>query len=149
MKLRLIGYELILQKVNTFHYTHFPEKEYIEDNKPYQYDFNIDKRINAMVKEHGFIEYIFRDFDVALMGYGEYAVQLLKDVMVSLINIRNRLLSAGATQEHMKLYDIKIHQQFHRLLGILENRSDFEVLEQIKDFDIKEYYAADLSESHP
>lgn len=43
-----------------------------------------------MIREHGFIEYIFRDFDVALMMYDDCATQLLQDVMVSLMNMKTQ-----------------------------------------------------------
>lgn len=137
MKLRFLQYEIIIQKQNILHITNFIDVQ--PDEIPYQYDFNIDKRINAMVREHGFIEYIFRDFDVALMTYGEYAAQLLQDVMLSLTKIRVKLIEKGA-EDRIKLFDQKVHEQFHKLLGVLERRQDFEILEKIKDYDIKEYH---------
>lgn len=136
MKLKLFNYNIIIQKQDVFHITDFPERP---EELPYEHDFNMDKRIHAMVKEHGFIEYIFRDFDIALMTYGECATQLLQDVMISLMRIRNRLVEKGA-EGRIELFDQKIHEQFHRLLGILEERKDFEILKKIRDYDIKEYH---------
>ncbi len=135
MKLQFFNYEIIIQKRNIFHITDFGERP---EEIPYQHDFNIDKRINAMVRQHGFIEYIFRDFDVALMTYGECATQLLQDVMISLMKIRTRLIDRGA-EHRIELFDQKVHEQFHKLLGVLEQRQDFKILEKIKNYDVKEY----------
>lgn len=137
MKFKLFRYEIIIQKQNICHITDFINDR--PEEIPYQHDFNIDKRINAMIREHGFIEYIFRDFDMALLTYGEYAAQLLQDVMLSLTKIRIKLIEKGA-ENRIKSFDQKVHEQFHKLLGVLERRQDFEILEKIKDYDIKEYH---------
>ena len=136
MKFKLFNYDIIIQKRDVFHITDFGERP---EAAPYEYDFNIDKRINAMIKKHGFIEYIFRDFDIALLGYGECATQLLQDVMMSLMKIRTRLVERGA-EHRIELFDHKVYEQFHKLLGVLEQRRDFEILEKIKDYDVNEYH---------
>ena len=140
MKLKLFNYDVIIQKRDVFHITDFGERP---EAAPYAHDFNIDKRINAMVKEHGFIEYIFRDFDMALLTYGESAIQLLQDVMMSLTKIRTQLVSRGA-EHRIELFDQKVHEQFHKLLRVLEQRRDFEILKKVKDYDIKEYHNGEL-----
>lgn len=138
MKFVIFGYEIIIRKIFKLHITQ--HESLFKDEKKYILEFPVEKRIRAMISDNGFITYIFRDFDVALMSYGEYAVQLLQDVMTGLTKIREKLLLKGATPIEIKLFDDKVHSSFNSLCKVLEHRNDLEVLEQIKNFDIVNYH---------
>ena len=125
------------------------KREDIAEEK-WEYDFNINKRIHAMTKHHGFIEYIFRDFDIALISFRESALILLEDVMKSLRRIRDNLATAGATDEDLEKYDKKIHECFEKTLNVVRERirdpqnyqleADKKLLATLETFKIYEYH---------
>lgn len=138
MRFVLFSYEIIIRKNFKLHYTE--QESSFKDEKEYRLQFPMEKRIHAMVSNDGYITYIFRDFDIALMTYREYAVQLLQNVMQGLTENREKLLFRGATSTEIKMFDDKVHSSFKLLCKILEQRHDLEVLKDIKDFDIKNYH---------
>lgn len=142
MKIKILGYEIRIEKAyfNELHVSpHCASDSYVEPVL-FMHDFNMAKRINVMVKHHGFIEYIFRDLGIAVVTYNEFAVQLLEDILHTLLKIRTTLKEKGATEEQLAVYDAKIYTCFHTMIGVLEDLEAYDILEQIKEYDIKNYH---------
>src|SRR3972149_8728433 len=87
---------------NLLHVTDYVKEE--DNSIPWEHSFPMDKRIEAMVGHHRFIEYIFRDFSMALLTYRESALILLEDAMKSLVKIRTNLALRGATDEDLNKF---------------------------------------------
>ena len=146
----IFGYEIRIRPEYEIklHITDFPRDDIMEEI--WEHDFSINKRINVMIKHHGFIEYIFRDFDIALISFRESAIMLLEDVMKSLKRIRDNLAIAGAMDEDLNKYDMKIHECFQKTLNVISERikdpqnyqieSDKELLSTLESFKIYEYH---------
>ena len=153
-KFTLFGYEIRIQPASwqTLHVTVFPDVEYIEP-EPYRLQFTMDDRIFAMAGNHQFIEYIFRDYDMALFTYREYAAILLEDVMNSLRKIRNTLSERGANEEQLRTYDEKVHVCFERTVNVIKHRAEDEnnaqkneeqeLYNTIVGYEIDRYYNGD------
>lgn len=149
-KFILFGHEIRIRPEYEvkLHVSDFEREDIVEEM--WEHDFNISKRINAMTKHHGFIEYIFRDFDVALISFRESALILLEDVLKSLRKIRNNLAVAGASDEGLTKYDKKIHDCFEKTLNVIRERikdpnnhnieADKELLTTLESFKIYEYH---------
>lgn len=144
IKFVLFGWEIRIQPEDFVrcHITDFPEREYKEPEQ-YRLEYTMDDRIYAMVGEHQFIDYIFRDFDMALFTYREYAAQLLEDVMNSLRKIRKTLSEKGASNEQLRVYDQKIHTCFERTMKVIKDRNDTELYEMIIGYEIEKYHNGD------
>ena len=152
MRIRFVifGYEVRIrpEREVRLHISDFNKEDMMEEK--WEHDFNINKRIHVMIKHHGFIEYIFRDFDIALISFRESAIMLLEDVMKSLRRIRDNLAIAGATDEDLNKYDMKIHECFQKTLNVISERiknsqnyqkeSDKELLSTLESFKIYEYH---------
>lgn len=100
-------------------------------------EYPMEKRVSAMCE---FVEYIFRDYGIALLTYREYAVIILKNVMNDLRSIRTDLQSKGATEQQLKPLDDAVCDNFIRVCDIVKNRNDIEVLNSIQDYDIQNYH---------
>ncbi len=130
------------------HISDFKREDMMEEK--WEHDFNINKRINAMTKHHGFIEYIFRDYGFALISFRDSALLLLEDVMKSLRKIRDNLVTAGATDDDLSKYDKKIHECFEKTLNVIRERikdpqnyqveADKKLLATLETFKIYEYH---------
>lgn len=144
IKFVLFGWEIRIQPEDytRCHVTFFPEREYKEP-EPYMLEYTMEDRIYAMVGEHQFIDYIFRDFGMALFTYREYAVQLLEDVMNSLRKIRKTLQKKGASEEQLKLFDKKVHDCFEITMNVVKNRNDTELYNMIIKYEIEKYQNGD------
>lgn len=148
-KFILFGHEIRIRPEYDvrLHVSDFEREDIVKET--WEHDFNISKRINAMTRHHGFISYIFRDFDVAIISFRESAIILLEDVMKSLRRIRENLALAGATDEDLNKYDMKIHDCFQKTLNVIRERiknpqnyqveADKELLTTLEKFKIYEY----------
>lgn len=150
-KFVIFGHEISIRPEyeTIMHITDYHTEELPEIPK-WEHSFPIEKRIHAMVKHHGFIEYIFRDFDLALISYRESAIILLEDIMKSLKKIRSNLALKGATDEELMSFDIKVHNCFQKTLDVVKTRindpmnnnieADKELLISLESFKIYEYH---------
>lgn len=150
-KFTLFGYEISIRPNydSIMHVTDFRTDELPETPK-WEHSFPIEKRIKAMVRHHGFIEYLFRDFDVVLITYRESALILLEDAMKSLKKIRTNLALKGATDEDLNKFDIKVHTCYQKTLDVIKRRindplndnkeADIELLSVLESFKIYEYH---------
>lgn len=150
IKFFIFGYCVQITKghPNKLHITNYI-KEDIEEI-PWEYSYPIEKRVEAMIGHHGFIEYIFRDFSIALISYRESALILLEDIMKSLIKIRSNLALKGASDEDLLKFDTKVHICFQNTLNTIKERikdknshnieADKHLLITLESFKIYEYY---------
>jgi len=150
-KFVIFGHEINIRPAYEvrMHVTDFHTEELPEIPK-WEHSFPMEKRIHAMVRHHGFISYIFRDFDVALITYRESALILLEDAMKSLKKIRSNLALRGATDEDLNKFDNRVHMCFQKTLDVIETRiedptnknkeADIELLSTLETFKIYEYH---------
>lgn len=134
--LKIFGYEFVLRKDSTLHISDLKKSDF-EEVLPYNLEYDSHKRVSAMCE---FVGYIFRDYDIAILNYREYAAIILKGVMKDLKKIRKKLISKKITEEEIKPFDEKVHSSFKNICTILKNRNDMEVLNTIKCYDIKNYH---------
>ncbi len=132
IRFRIFGHEIRIlpEKDVMMHITDYIKSE---DNEveQWKHDFPIDKRVNVYTQYKGLIDYIFRDYDVALMMYKDSAIIHLEYILRSFIEIRNRFESKGATPEQLKKFDDKICDAFKSSINIVKNRVD--TLKQLND----------------
>jgi len=104
---------------------------------PYEYNVpDIVDRIEAMAGNHEFIEFLFRDYDNALLTYRESALILLDGMIKSLNIIRQKLSDKGATEEQLKRYDDKIKKCFSCTMRVIQNRIDcYDDFHPLKELD--------------
>ena len=124
------------------------ENDYLD--KPYELNFSINRRIEALAGHHRYIEWTFASFNEAIQAYGIDAIETLNSVLESLIHIRNKLITAGATDKQLEIYDNKVCVCFGLVLSTIKNRinsddntytpQDVELLNSIKDYDIYNYH---------
>ena len=95
--------------------------------------YNMEKRINVMVKYHGHIDYMFRDFDNALLTYRKLAVKLLDSALDSIEKIRKKLIERGATTEQIYIFDSKVKKCFNKSIDIIRNRVNNPEYEHIEE----------------
>ena len=103
-----------------------------------------------MIKDHGHIDYMFRDFDNALLTYRKLAVKLLNSTLDSIVKIRKKLIDKGATAEHIYMFDSKVKKCFNKSINVVRNRvynpeneyivKDSIVLCEILKLNIDNYY---------
>ena len=84
--------------------------------------YDIEKRINAMVRDHGHIDYVFRDFDNVLLTYRKLTVKLLNCTLGQIVKIRKKLIDRGATTEDIYIFDSKVKKCFNKSVNIIRNR---------------------------
>lgn len=111
-------------------------------------NYDTEKRINVMVKHHGFIEYQSRDFNNALLACKD--IEILNDVLDSIKEIRTKLIDKGATKKQIYRYDSKVRECFNKSINIIRNRTnspsnnyikeDLEILDKILQLDIDNYH---------
>lgn len=154
MKLGLFGYEIVIRK-EYFSKLHVTEKKgELKKVEEYQYKFDMEKRMRAMVGDKQFIDYVFRDLGLALLTYRDSAVILLEGVMASIRKIRDTLKSKGASDEHLAVFDSKVRKCFGDVMRDIENRlksdnnityeEDMRLLRQVEKYDIDNYHGGDV-----
>ena len=136
MKLKIWGYEIIVQKAyfSNLHIT--DNMSSIPEEKPYVHDFNHAKRLNALIRKHGMVEFTFRDIDSAISEYGPDVIQLLEGVLEGYGKIRNALIISKMPKEMLEKYDNKIYSCHDKLITILENRGDTPNAKILRDYPI-------------
>ncbi len=137
MKLRIGKFEIIIQKTyfSNCHITDDISNHHIEE-KLYVHDFNHIKRLNALIRRHGMIEFTFRDIDNALAEYGTDVILLLEGVLEGYGKIRNALIISRMSKEMIEKYDNKIYSCHDKLITILENRGDTPNAKILRDYPI-------------
>lgn len=120
------------------------------DCNHYVLKYNIEKRIYAMVRDHGMIDYTFRDFNNALLTYRELGTKLLNSALDSIVKTRTKLINKGATEEQIHRYDSKVIRCFNKSVEIIRNRAtnsenlcieeDLKLLCEVNRLNIYNYY---------
>jgi hypothetical protein len=120
-----------------------------EEVQPYEYSFNMKKRIDAMIGHNCFIEYAFRDMNISLELDKNSTLKIVENTIQPLIKIRTKLIVAKATKQDINKFDTKIYECFEKTLNIINNRintdtnskrkEDMELLKVLKTIKILEY----------
>lgn len=128
------------------HYTEFPETP---EPDSYELNFPVEKRIRALTKEHGLLDYVFRDLGRAVLTYHRDAIILIDHVMSSITEMRNDIKSSGAAEFQLKEIDERVCKNWYSMLDYIKSRStdkknpnrfhDLEMLNDIKSYDIQNY----------
>lgn len=154
IKFAIFSHDIIIRPESDmkFHVTHFPEVP-IQDEPLWSYYFTMEKRIDVFTQYKGFIEYVFRNYDMALLNYGDSAFLHLEAILRSFKEIRDKFEAKGATPEQLKMFDEKIQTCFEKTRNIVKNKTDelskiesedlqkhLELVNKLDKFDIKEYY---------
>lgn len=136
MKLKIGKYEIIIQKTyfNGFHIT--DNSGSMPESPEYVHDFSHARRLSALIREHGMIDYTFRNLDSALIAYGADVIQLIDCVIECYGKIRMALIKAKMSEEMLVQYDNKIYDSFNKLIVVLENRKDLSNAKILRDIDI-------------
>ena len=92
-------------------------------DQSYVWKYGIEKRICAMVRDHGFIDYMFRDFNNTLLTRRDIVEQLLEEVLDSITKKRRILINKGATTEQISRYDSMVRKCFNKSINIIRNRA--------------------------
>lgn len=152
-KLTIFGHKIIIKPESDvkFHVTQFPEK--IPDDNLWEYHFTMERRIDVFTQYKGFIEYVFRNYDMALLNYGDSAFLHLEAILKSFKQIRNKFEEKGATQEQLRMFDEKIQSCFNRTVQIVKNKTEelamiesedlqkhLKLVECLNKFNISDYY---------
>lgn len=90
----------------------------------YTLKYDMEKRISVMISDHGMIDYMFRDFNNALLTYRELGTKLLNSALDSIVKTRTKLINKGATEEQIRIYDSKVIQCFNKSVEIIRNRAE-------------------------
>ncbi len=116
----------------------------------YALKYNMEKRISVMISDHGMIDYMFRDFNNALLTYREFGIKLLNSALDSIVKTRTKLINKGANEEQIHKYDSKVAKCFNRSIEIIRNRAenpenpyieeDLKLLCEINRANIHDYY---------
>lgn len=150
IKFTIFGYYIYITKEHPLklHITDYISNT--EEIVPWEHSFPMNKRIEAMVGHHRFIEYIFRDMDFTLISYRDSALILLEDAMKSLSKIRTKLALKGATDTDLNKFDTKIRVCFEKTMRVVGDRiedplnpnkeADKELLIVLESFKIYEYH---------
>ena len=85
---------------------------------------DIEKRVNAMIGDHGHIDYMFRDFDNTLLTYRKLAVKSLNCTLDSIVKIRKKLIDKGATTENINMFDTNVKKCFNKSINVVRNRAN-------------------------
>ncbi len=145
----LFGWEIRVCSLNyrKLHFTYFPETP---EPEQYELDFSVEKRINTLAKEHGLLDYIFRDLGKAVLTYHKDAVILVNHVMTSVSEMRQDIKSSGAAEFQLKAIDERVCRNWGYMLDYINSKSidknnpnqkkDLEMLENIKVCDVKNYF---------
>ena len=106
IRIKILGHEIRIlpEKDLTMHFTDY-ERSADSEVEQWKHDFPMDKRVNVFTQYKGFIDYVFRDYDVALMMYKDTAILHLEGILTSFAQIRNKFESKGATPEQLKKFD--------------------------------------------
>ncbi len=144
----LFGWEIQVCSPNyrKFHFTYFPETPEPEQR---ELDLSVEKRINALAKEHGLLDYVFRDLGRAVLTYHKDAVILVDHVMLSITEMRNNIKTSGAAEFQLKAIDERVCQNWGYMLDYIGSKSvdknnpnqkkDLEMLEDIKSYDVTSF----------
>lgn len=147
-KFRLFGWEFQIcsPEYHKFHLTYFPETPQPES---YELEFPVEKRIEALSKEHGLLDYVFRDLGRAVLTYHKDAIILVNHVMLSVSEMRQDIKSSGAAEFQLKAIDERVFKDWYYMLDYIKSRStdkknpnrnlDLEMLNDIKSYDIQNY----------
>jgi hypothetical protein len=153
-KFVIFGHEIRIRPESEIrmHVTQFPETK-DDEVEVWKHDFPMDKRVNVYTQYKGFIDYIFRDYDVALMMYKDTAILHLEAILSSLCDIRTKFESKGATSEQLELFDNKIFSAFESSIDIVKNRvetlkrvkhpslqDELKLVKKLETFKIEDYY---------
>ncbi len=153
-KFVILGHEIRIRPEYevTMHVTEQPIVE-LGEVEQWKHDFPMDKRINVFTQYKGFISYIFRDYDVALMMYKDTAILHLEAILLSFTQIRNKFESKGATSEQLKMFDDKICDSFKVSINVVKNRvetlkklndknyiEEQDLVRKLETFKIEDYY---------
>lgn len=132
IRFRIFGHEIriIPQGDIMMHFTEYT-KTVDSEVEQWKHDFPMDKRVHVFTQYKGFIDYVFRDYDVALMMYKDTAILHLEAILSSFAAIRNKFESKGATPEQLKIFDDKICDSFKSSINVVKNR--VETLKKIND----------------
>ena len=116
----------------------------------YVLKYDMEKRISAMVTDHGMIDYAFRDFNNALLTCGELVIKLLNSTLDSMVKTRTKLINKGATEEQIHRYDSKVIECFNKSVEIIRNRAtnsenpyieeDLKLLCEVNRLNVYNYY---------
>lgn len=149
-KFIIFGWEIIVRPESSTKLHISDNMKEIQKVKPYEFKFDMKKRIDSMVGNKQHIDYTFRNLDIALLSDRKYVNALLIEVLGSLTKIRNTLKEKGATPEQLSKYDSKVYLCFERTVKTIRHRSEYEgnyyisedkeLLEWLMSCDIKKYY---------
>lgn len=125
----------------------------IPEEPAWEHSFPISKRVNVYTEYKGFIDYVFRDYSIALLNCGETALFHLEAILRSFKEQRYRFELKGATPEQLKQFDDKIYACFEITVHEVEDRTKvlaetnseelqyhMDVLAKLKSFKIDDYY---------
>jgi hypothetical protein len=154
LKFVIFGHEIIIRREydSKLHSTYFPEKEY-KEIPVWEHKFPMDKRINIFTEFNGFTDYVFRNYDLALLNYGESALFHLEAILNSFRETRQKFEAKGATDEQLKEFDEKIYGCFRKTMNAVEKKTEeleakesedlqyhLKVMRELKAFKIEDYY---------
>ena len=88
----------------------------LDVEKPYVFEYDMEKRIRTLTKYDGLISLMFRGLPLS-------NVHILDSLTSNLKKIRNNLKNSGMTPEQIEIYDKKVYHCFIRSVSIIRDRA--------------------------